>query len=972
MKQKPSEGFEQLLAHLWRGGSYGYWHYWSEATKMVRDTLRPCEQVSEWMPTDTLRVLPDAEGGHGPRHLFFGVHPSKGLPEEYPARNGNPRKQRWSRTLTSMIAAINCVYAEFDEPHQLASLPLAPSVIIQSSPGKHHCYWLLDEPFILESEADTLRARSMQAAWVKLVGSDPAAKDLTRVLRVPGTRNVKSKYAPAFPLVQIVEQEMTTCYAVATIEELCAPFMVIPSSESGEGTREDDPAEKLAAALAAIDRGYWDSYDDWLAIGMALHSDSASNLLLWDRYSRQSAKYRDGDCERKWSSFGTGRGVAHTVATVYWYANQSNATWYKAWKQRSQTKPAQAKPPEPPPQPKEVSTPEAPPATLSQRILAQLRQGGYVFRYNLATTTVEVNGEPFDDSIMAEIRVFMRDNGFKGMDAVDDVITAYARRNAYHPIQAYLESCKWDGQDHIAQLASYIESPDPDVFYADGTKRSLIEVYLRRWMIGAVAKAFHATQNPMLVLVGGQGIGKSLFAKWLCPQDLHAYFIESAINTNEKDSDIRLMSKFIWEVSELDATTRKADVAALKAFITKNNVTVRKPYGRHDMNRPALASMIGTINNTTGFMNDESGNRRFYAVNVDRINWDYATMDVTQLWAQAVSLYRTGESARLTTEEQANQSINNEQFDVELPMMGFITKFFTLTRNPAHFLSTSDIILSLIDHGIQLRGTRADAVDISKAMAALHIPRARTSTERGYCGIRIGNEGFAEPEEDDTLSDNLVCTIFTPPIIEERREQIAMIPENAAMTTKNDNLNDNLNDTHFDAIGSPNDNLDTNSCHLQDSGEFESQEKEVLTEFIIHLVKNGQVSAARNLVDTWQDDGFHQFIDDYLVTLEEDRKNGHTNGHKPWGVVIDVPDIKYKLADMGLFPLSLRGIPDHELPMLLTSIKQAKAGDTGKAIAHISQCGIAARTVVVRVLKDKADKTEGNTTSVPLKRLETE
>jgi hypothetical protein len=52
-----------------------------------------------------------------------------------------------------------------------------------------------------------------------------------------------------------------------------------------------------------------DDYDQWLAVGMALHSVDDSLLNEWDRWSSQSAKYKPGDCHQKWRSFSTGGGV---------------------------------------------------------------------------------------------------------------------------------------------------------------------------------------------------------------------------------------------------------------------------------------------------------------------------------------------------------------------------------------------------------------------------------------------------------------------------------------------------------------------------------------------------------------------------------------------------------------------------------------------------------------------------------------
>jgi len=46
-----------------------------------------------------------------------------------------------------------------------------------------------------------------------------------------------------------------------------------------------------------------DNYEDWLAVGMVLHSVDDSLLTEWDNWSRQSSKYKPGGCEKKWRSF---------------------------------------------------------------------------------------------------------------------------------------------------------------------------------------------------------------------------------------------------------------------------------------------------------------------------------------------------------------------------------------------------------------------------------------------------------------------------------------------------------------------------------------------------------------------------------------------------------------------------------------------------------------------------------------------
>jgi len=55
--------------------------------------------------------------------------------------------------------------------------------------------------------------------------------------------------------------------------------------------------------LSALKPYRADDYDNWLAVGMALHSVGDFLLTEWDKWSRQSTKYQPGDCEKKWKSF---------------------------------------------------------------------------------------------------------------------------------------------------------------------------------------------------------------------------------------------------------------------------------------------------------------------------------------------------------------------------------------------------------------------------------------------------------------------------------------------------------------------------------------------------------------------------------------------------------------------------------------------------------------------------------------------
>lgn len=382
-----------------------------------------------------------------------------------------------------------------------------------------------------------------------------------------------------------------------------------------------------------------------------------------------------------------------------------------------------------------VLPPVAPEQPESQIIMARLEALGWKFRLNRCADTVEVNGHPINEIVQAEIRVALRDIGLtKKITAAEDAYVALAKRNSYHPVQDYLNALKWDGDDHIAAVAACLHSSDPPIVYRDGSSLELPHVYLYRWLIGAAAKVYTGSQNPMMVWDGGQGIGKSTTARWLCP--LPSFFIEGPINPSDKDSDIRLITQLVWEVAELDATTRKADQSALKSFITKQVVTVRPSYGRHDIKKPAMCSLIGTVNNTSGFLADETGSRRFMITRLDRIDRKYQQIDPDQLWAQAVSLYRDGETGALTPEESKMQGKVNERYEAMTVLSDWLDRSFMFDPTYNDQYSMADIIAIMAIDGFKPGGSeRAQYMELARVLTRKRARSKHTMHGNRWVGL---------------------------------------------------------------------------------------------------------------------------------------------------------------------------------------------------------------------------------------------
>jgi len=327
---------EQLFSHLWRGGQHSY--YW---------TPDPYNR-SQWF----------AINGHIPAsppagNVYFGVNPVGEIP---PTNNKNePKPPEAVRSQIAYISAVNALFGEFDIKdfgsetaisEHLKRFPPA-SVIIHSG-GGYHCYWLLDEPFVITSEAERQRAKNSQYAWVDYVGSDKATKDLARVLRVPGTMNCKPNYAPNFPTVEIIKADFDLLYTLSYLDKQSRPQAEAPKAKtqsSAERPKGDDlqTAKNCLTRLAA-----WrcEDYQEWINVGMSLSALGTAGLELWDSWSQQSGKYKPGQCEKKWPTFTPGNGLT-LASLVHWAREDDPQPVTRPAESTQETPQAEKRPPTP-------------------------------------------------------------------------------------------------------------------------------------------------------------------------------------------------------------------------------------------------------------------------------------------------------------------------------------------------------------------------------------------------------------------------------------------------------------------------------------------------------------------------------------------------------------------------------------------------------------------------------------------------
>jgi hypothetical protein len=141
-----------FLAHLQRGGAYGYWWTLDEEktyviTRGPRAGQREKCKHTYWWPVG--KPLPIPSGAT--ELVYFGVHPTRAIPQERTNKKTGEvytPKPEYTRAEIAEIAAVNCLFAEFDAKdfaegkigalEHIAQLPVKPTVLIDSG-GGYHC-----------------------------------------------------------------------------------------------------------------------------------------------------------------------------------------------------------------------------------------------------------------------------------------------------------------------------------------------------------------------------------------------------------------------------------------------------------------------------------------------------------------------------------------------------------------------------------------------------------------------------------------------------------------------------------------------------------------------------------------------------------------------------------------------------------------------------------------------------------------
>jgi len=218
-----------------------------------------------------------------------------------------------------------------------------------------------------------------------------------------------------------------------------------------------------------------------------------------------------------------------------------------------------------------------------------------------------------------------------------DVLLDLAHENEFHPVCDYLGSSKWDGTPRIDDwLIRYGKAADTPYIRAVG--RLVLVAAVRR--VRKPGCEFH----EMVVLESPQGQLKSTALQVLAVQK-EWFSDDLPLSADSKLVIERTAGKWIIEGSELKGM-RKGDVEHVKALLSRNSDFARLAYGRLPLEVPRQFVVIGSTN-ATDYLRDVTGNRRFWPVRVGQFDIAGLKRVRDQLWAEAADAEAKGEPIRM-------------------------------------------------------------------------------------------------------------------------------------------------------------------------------------------------------------------------------------------------------------------------------------------------------------------------------------
>ena len=524
------------------------------------------------------------------------------------------------QTLTTLFVDADFKHLGEEETiRRINAAPLAPSMVVESGGGLHP-YWILDSSsaFYLKRElpAAKLWLRHIAASAAGVV--DESVSEPARVLRIPGSYNFK--YDP--PRLVTLSLHTDQVYALSDIQKAWGKPDTLKSSETSESetfvipeTIPQGDRHTLLYRFLRSQKARAVPLDVALVGCHALNEQQCQPPIArkeLDDYLRRVWDQTDSpdfDGQKK------GDFLRHPETHKILAKNQTN-------------------------------------------IKRALKKLGVTLRYNeFSKKTLVTYGEysgPYEDPQRNRIWLhidskfhFQIPEGYFDMFMLD-----HAYRNPVHPVRDYFDGLVWDKVKRVDEwLIAYARA-------GDGAYTRAVSALM---LLSAVRRIYQpgVKFDEMVVLESEQGKGKSSLLLALC-HDKTWFSDDLPLNVDAKQIIERTQGKWIIEAAELSGM-HSSKVEHLKSMMSRQvDGPVRMAYAHLPCEQRRQFVLVGTTN-AHAYLDDSTGNRRFWPVYHEEVDLEALARDKDQLWAEAVVRHKAGESIRLSPELYTQAAIQQER-----------------------------------------------------------------------------------------------------------------------------------------------------------------------------------------------------------------------------------------------------------------------------------------------------------------------
>ena len=328
---------------------------------------------------------------------------------------------------------------------------------------------------------------------------------------------------------------------------------------------------------------------------------------------------------------------------------------------------------------------------------------------------------------------------------IKSAIQYAALKNKYCPIRRYLDHCAAHAKPHV-------EWDNIGAVFL-GNKHNIATLAMQRMMIGAVARAYDpgCAMSWLPILVGAQGVGKSMFARNLVPNTLFSE-ITTPLETLMREQ-YRLHVAWLLELPEIDNYFSIKNIENFKNLVTSRVDEVRYPYASLPSKLARRFVLIGTTNRNQ-FLVDSTGNRRFVPLEIGsgfQIPWKQLAEERDSLWSAAVHAYREGVGYEFTAGEISAISEYIQEFGDPDPWMDKVAAYVAIREE----VTAADVLTSALEIDPRNQGRR-EARRIADVLQTLGWRRLVTSRKDPVTKKSKSVRVWQRPKDDPLTEDHIL------------------------------------------------------------------------------------------------------------------------------------------------------------------------------------------------------------------------